>query len=118
MMPNGGDMEHRWGSRKEISLPVALHRPDAEPLRARIEDLSLSGAKLWISAPLPRLARWDVRIGEHLVPAWIVRRTEGGVGVEWCDFAPPVIATILRASTATRRRPTSGPVEASSERAA
>ena len=111
-------MEHRWGSRKELSLPVALHRPDAEPLRARIEDLSLSGAKLWIPAPLPRLARWEVRIGEHVVPAWIVRRTENGVGVEWCDFAPPVIATILRATAGMRRRRSSAPAETSTERAA
>ena len=111
-------MEHRWGSRKEISLPVALHRPDAEPLRARIEDLSLSGAKLWISAPLPRLARWDVRIGEHRVPAWIVRRSGNEVGVEWCEFAPAVIATILRASTGVRRRPISAPPAGSGERAA
>ena len=114
----GGDMEHRWGSRKEISLPVALHRPDAEPVRARIENLSLSGAKLWTSAPLPRFARWEVRIGEHVVPAWIVRRIDHGVGVEWCDFAPPLIATILRASTGIQRRPISMPAETSSERAA
>ena len=111
-------MEHRWGSRKEVSLPVALQRPGESPLRARIEDLSLSGAKLRLSAPLPRLARWDVRIGEHLVPAWVVRRTANGVGVEWCEFAPAVIATILRAPTGMRRRPVEAPSTMSTERVA
>ncbi len=111
-------MEHRWGSRKEISLPVELQRPGFAPVRARIEDLSLSGAKLRLSAPLPALAQWDVRIGEHVVPAWIVRRTANGIGVEWCDFSPTVVATILRASTGMRRRPLSGPIERSTGRAA
>ncbi|MDE2295674.1 MAG: PilZ domain-containing protein [Gammaproteobacteria bacterium] len=111
-------MEHRWGSRKEVSLPVEMRRPGMEPLRARIEDLSLSGAKLRLPAPLPTLARWDVRIGEHVVPAWVVRRTANGVGLEWCEFAPAVIATILRAPTGMRRRPIAGPATMSTERTA
>ena len=111
-------MEHRWGSRKELSLRVELQRTGFDPVRARIEDLSLSGAKIRLSVPLPALARWNVRIGEHVVPAWIVRRIDHGVGVEWCDFAHPVIATILRASTGIQRRPISMPAETSSERAA
>ncbi len=111
-------MEHRWGSRRELSLPVELQRPGFEAVRARIEDLSLSGAKLRLSAPLPALARWEVRIGAHVVPAWIVRRTANGIGVEWCDFGPTVVATILRASTAMPRRPLSGPAGVSTERAA
>ena len=99
-------------------MPVELQRTGFDPVRARIEDLSLSGAKIRLSVPLPALARWNVRIGEHVVPAWIVRRTTSGVGVEWCEFAPGVVATLLRAPTGMRRRPISAPAATTTERVA
>jgi PilZ domain len=95
-------MEHRWGTRIAISLPVELRREGAQSVRARIEQLSLSGARLRTATVLPPFARIEVMIGEQAIPAWIVRRTTGGFGIEWGQFAPAVVATILRGSRLER----------------
>ena len=90
-------MEHRWGARRVIGQPVELHRRGADPLLGRIVDLSVSGAFIHTDGAVPPLARLEVVIDGIAVPAWVVRRTAGGIGVEWCQFAPSAIGTILRA---------------------
>jgi hypothetical protein len=94
--------ESRWGQRVRVNIPV---RVSANALSAggNMEDLSLSGA----------LVKADVELGLHAliqvsinapppsrqvsaITAYISRKTKGGVGVEWCEYAPSVVKDLLR----------------------
>jgi len=107
-------MEHRWGRRAAVEAAVRLHSgPNAAS--GRITNASLSGAFVRTSSRLPlfgyilvELPRDDSHHRPPLVPAYVVREAADGLGLEWCEFAPPSIATLLSADSA--------PAEPSSER--
>jgi hypothetical protein len=72
-------------------------------VQARLENVSLSGAfvrtpvciPVWsqveVELDLPRMRRSD----RFRVPAYVVRATEEGVGLEWSDFAPRAVRALL-----------------------
>ena len=105
-------VEHRWGKRIQLNLPVQLDF-GAEPLiGGRTANVSLSGAFVITREPVPSQARIDVqfeprrpRNAKIRVPAYIVRRTAHGIGLEWHAFAPPEIEALLAIS---RGRSSSG----------
>ena len=96
-------MEHRWGKRHAIDLPVRLDaRPHVLAL-ARLSDASSSGAYLKTRAAPPPMTRVHVelKLGSfrreepYRIPAYVVRADDTGVGLEWCEFAPaPILALI------------------------
>jgi hypothetical protein len=100
-------MEHRWGRRVPAAIPVRLRA--ADNLRehpAHLANVSLSGG--WIPAkisvrPLSRIqVVFEVRVprqGQQTVNAYVARHSQAGIGLEWCEHAPEVIVSLLRALT-------------------
>ena len=89
-------MEHRWGTRAPCQFPVDLRRPDLGAAGGYIENISVSGALIRTDRTLPPMTQLDVMIGGERIPAWIVRRLPGAIGVEWCELAPRAVVALLR----------------------
>ena len=100
-------MEHRWGQRLEFEADVRLQVESYGMLPGRIRNLSLSG--VFVALPIPPLPLW-ARVAVYVdggrrrrrVPqpifAYVVRRTEDGIGLEWCSFAPRPVRRLLNSS--------------------
>ncbi len=81
-------MEHRWGQRDEVAIPVRLrwqHRYGAAI--GEITNISTSGAWVQTAAQMPLLAPIEVDMrsveGRSRIEAYVVRRTSSGIGIEW-----------------------------------
>ncbi len=95
-------MEHRWGSRLLIQLPLWCRVQDGAlasegtDLGARLEDISVGGGLLRMDSAARPFAHFTVHLprppsqppGFTAVAAYVVRRFRGGAGIEWRDFAP------------------------------
>jgi len=97
-------MERRWGNRVELDENVTVMRDGELVGVARLQELSLSGAFLRAKWRLPLLARVHVEVprirGERrsrdtMVEAFVARQSDDGMGLEWCEFAPPGVAAIM-----------------------
>ncbi|MDP9082175.1 MAG: PilZ domain-containing protein [Pseudomonadota bacterium] len=96
-------LEHRWGERILIDIPVQLSADKVAGIHGRISNLSLSGALLRCDANLNLHALIEVRI-ELIQPslntarvlAHVSRKRKEDVGIEWCEFAPMVVKDLLR----------------------
>jgi hypothetical protein len=96
-------MEHRWGERVALDLPVRLELAGELLAHGRLGNASISGAWVTTPAKLPVLAAVDVVLslpgvpeGRLALPAWVVRRETGGLGLEWRDMACDSVVTLLR----------------------
>ncbi len=105
-------MEHRWGVRHSIELPVRL---DARPNRltfGRLLNASSSGAYIETDAAPPLFSRvcveleWGVfhRTESRRLAAYVVRHEEGGIGLEWQEFAPAAILELIERGLAQDAR--------------
>ena len=98
-------MEHRWGQRITLEVPVRLD-VDGRPMgRGLIRDASISGAFIETALELPSFSSLVVRLvnaGNNNTPApdglagCMVRRVPGGFAVEWRDMECPQIVALLR----------------------
>ena len=68
-----------------------------------MKNLSLSGAlmKADVDLRLHSLIEVSIRMASpsqraEAIPAYVSRKVEEGVGVEWCEFAPSVVKDLLR----------------------
>jgi hypothetical protein len=96
-------MEHRWGQRVRVDIPVRLESPPVTIGDARILDLSVSGA--WISGDFQRHISAEIEVIFDLPPrtsrhsnrirAYVARARREGIGVEWRELAPPLISELL-----------------------
>jgi hypothetical protein len=96
-------MEHRWGERVMVDIPVQVSVPPLVIGTGRITNISISGA--WISGrfDLPTLARafvvFDFSLGglrEALPIACFVARVRAqGMGVEWRELAPQIVSDLM-----------------------
>jgi hypothetical protein len=96
-------MEHRWGERIAVDIPVQVSVPPLVVGTGRITNISISGA--WISGrfDLPPLARafivFDFSLGgvrEPLPIACFVARVRAeGMGVEWRELAPQIVSDLM-----------------------
>jgi hypothetical protein len=96
-------MEHRWGERIAVDLPVMVSADQQDGIRGCMRNLSLSGALLKIDADLRLHALIEVYLelpssSRHLalLSAHVSRKLKQGVGIEWCEFAPIAIKDLLR----------------------
>jgi hypothetical protein len=104
-------MEHRWGERIAVDIPVRLTARPFAVRAARITNLSLSGAFIRVGSEARVLSRVQVVIEmplrfKHATPvlsAYVARKCKDGIGIEWCDMAPRAVVELLRA--APPRRP-------------
>jgi PilZ domain-containing protein len=94
-------MDHRWGVRRQVSLPVRLRAMGEISGWGRMRDASLSGAYIETAAnpPTRMLVEldWihDCRHVRCVLPAYIIRRDDDGLAVEWCEFAPSPFSALL-----------------------
>ena len=97
-------MEHRWGERIVVDIPVQVSVPPLVIGTGRITDISISGA--WISGRRSAfiLARafvvFDFSVGgcggEALPIACFVARVRAeGMGVEWRELAPQIVSDLM-----------------------
>lgn len=98
-------MEHRWGERVQVDLPVRITAHRFSVIDGRLGDVSVSGALLQADLDVRILARIQVIIDSPLHPkhrspvieAYVARRHRHGIGIEWCQFAPAAVSELLRA---------------------
>jgi hypothetical protein len=105
-------MEHRWGERFAIELPVRVAVRPFAVRPGRLANLSVSGCAIKVAFDLRLLSRVQVAIAlphqcNHAIPviaAYVTRKFKDGIGVEWCDFAPRPVIELLRSSAVRGRR--------------
>ncbi len=95
-------IEHRWGKRFRVNIPVRAAVSSSE-IDCRLRNVSLSGALMRsehdfrlnalieVIITLPRLAE-----GRATVKAHVTRKLTQGVAIEWCEFAPHAVKELLR----------------------
>jgi hypothetical protein len=95
-------MEHRWGQRFSVDIPVHLGcRPAAIGL-GRIRDLSMSGAYVTTALRPALFAHVEVTLDfdgstqPRSLTGFVVRHDADGVGVEWGQFGTAQIAALLQ----------------------
>jgi len=96
-------IEHRWGRRFRVNIPVTAAVSSSE-VECRLRNLSLSGALIKsehdfrlntlieVIISLPLLAA-----GRATVKAHVTRKHAQGIAIEWCEFAPHAVKELLRA---------------------
>jgi hypothetical protein len=116
----GRSMEHRWGQRVRVDIPVRLEIPPASVVAGRILDLSVSGA--WISGELEQHLSAEIAVvfepqpgssSLHRIPAFVARARLEGIGVEWRELAPPLINSLLGQSAPAGVMPSIPPEQTS-----
>jgi hypothetical protein len=95
--------ENRWGERLPVNIPVRVSAPAAADVDGCLQDLSLSGALLRADCDLPLHTLIEVSVSlpparlAAVLVAHVARKSEGRVGVEWCEFAPDAVKALLQA---------------------
>jgi len=106
-------MEHRWGERLVVDIPVQVSVPPLLIGSGRIQNISISGA--WISGQfdLPPLARafvvFELDLGgmrESMpIACYVTRVRPEGIGVEWRELAPQIVSDLMLFFTGTHASP-------------
>lgn len=100
-------MEHRWGDRIEVDIPIRIVGETVSSMRiGRLTNISLSGALIQTPYEPRMLSRiqaiwtssWRPAHSLPGVAACIVRKSLDGIAVEWCEFAPTAVAQIIQAA--------------------
>jgi len=102
-------MEHRWGNRAPVSVPVKIYCASAAIGMGRVIDLSVSGAFVR-TARVPQLMT-QVEVcsflasGPYLaaLEGYVVRQTRFGFGIEWTELAPEAVRALLQSLRAERQ---------------
>lgn len=106
-------MEHRWGERFAIHIPIRLISARS-PLVAigGITNVSQSGAfigdfdfRLLSLIHVVFESPLRPKHGAEIVSAYVARVCNDGIGIEWCEFGPPAVVALLRASLFTKDQP-------------
>ena len=105
-------MEHRWGERVLVQVTVELSCGTAAPIVGLLDNVSSSGA--FVRTAGRRLPRGPVEVALvrtgtgrdsfARLPAYIVRESELGVGIEWCVFAPRAVRELMGRGGSTAAR--------------
>ncbi len=103
-------MEHRWGQRVTLEVPVRLYFDDAALGRGLLRNVSISGALIETSLELPVFSNLVVAMAEigaaklqiHELAATVVRRLPAGLAVEWRDMACPAVVALMERITGKR----------------
>ena len=105
-------MEHRWGERVQVDFPVRVTAHRYSVRDGRLANLSVSGALVEADFEARVLSRIRVAIVlplwlKHEAPvveAYVARKFKHRFGIEWCEFKPPAINSLLQSSAARRYR--------------
>ncbi len=88
-------MEHRWGERMGIDVPVLLRFPTGGVGTGTVIDASFSGAFIRTNVMQPLMAQIEIMVDGHPLAARVVRNAAEGSGVEWCSWPPQIICALL-----------------------
>jgi hypothetical protein len=93
----------RWSRRIAVDIPVQVAADGSSAIRGHLKNLILSGALLITEQELRLHAYIEISMkllemghGVARVMARVTRNLEGGVGVEWSEFAPRAVTDLLR----------------------
>jgi hypothetical protein len=86
-----------------MDLPVRLTAHPFAVRHGRIANLSVSGASIKADFDLRPLSRVQIvieiphktRSEAPSIAAYVTRCIKGSIGIEWCEFAPPVVGELL-----------------------
>jgi len=106
-------MEHRWGERIGVYIPVRLYSRAYALKHGHVANLSVSGAFIKSDAQFRLLSQVQVKFDllhqpRHHAPtvdAYVARQYKTGVGIEWCEFGPAPVTRLLRLIAAQRYSP-------------
>lgn len=89
-------MDNRLGERMELQLTIRLTstRPQVTSI-GRVKNLSRSGA-LICGCELQLFSLVQINLRDATVSGYVTRLDADGAGIEWCEFAPPVVAELLQ----------------------
>ncbi len=102
-------MEHRWGRRVAVDIPIQLTSADVLFMReAHLANLSITGAMIRADFRPRLLSRVQIVFGSSLTPepdsptiaAYVARNNRYGIGIEWCEVASPIVTELLRTAGA------------------
>ena len=93
----------RWSRRIAVDIPVEVAADGSPTIHGHLRNLSLSGALITTDHAFRPHAYIEITIKHPetrhsavRVMARVTRNLEGGVGVEWCEFAPSAVTDLLR----------------------
>ncbi len=85
-------MHHRRGERAAVDLPVEVRGLSGrKSTDGAVADLSISGALIHTSFDVDIYNAVEVRIHREWMLAWVTRRVQGAIAVEWMHFAPDAV---------------------------
>ena len=102
------NMEHRCGYRRPTSTAVVIRAANGLAARGHLCDISASGALVRSHFPAPlhgqvllqfSEATRDSRRSRPVVRGEIVRHTSDGFAIEWSEFSPTAVRSLLREIT-------------------
>lgn len=86
-----------------VDIPVQVATDGWPTVQGHLKNLSLSGALVTTDQVLPLHAYLEISIATsgtghraEIIMARVTRNLEGGVGIEWCEFAPSAVTDLLR----------------------
>ena len=96
--------DRRWGARVEVDLPVRLELSRGRNVAGRMRNASVSGALIECPLELPVFTplRVEILVATNRVPepimlaARVVRAEHPRFGVEWRDFEPKSLISLLQ----------------------
>src|SRR5579864_245315 len=103
-------MEHRWGERLKVALPVRIRAPYGLVGTGLVINFSVSGAFIATTLPVAPLSQVRVtfptgryaarggRMGSSTFTAQVVRQNAGGFAVEWCEFGTEDVVDFANAN--------------------
>ncbi len=91
-------MEHRWGGRIGVDVPVQLRCVAGAVGAGRLINASVTGAFIRTAIVPPVMARIDVLVEGFPISAFVARNAAEGIGVEWCNSVPQIISALLTAT--------------------
>jgi hypothetical protein len=96
-------LEHRWGERVRVNIPVHVAAEDLTHTQGWMKNLSLSGALMKADVDLRLHSLIEVSIplaptapGSAVIIAHVSRKQKDAVGLEWCRFGSTVVKDLLR----------------------
>jgi hypothetical protein len=99
----GNGLEHRWGERVRVNIPVRVEVDHLTRANARMQNLSLSGALMTSDSDLRLNTLIEVSVALPppstriaVIKALVSRKFDEGVGIEWYEFAPNIVKALLR----------------------
>ena len=99
-------MEHRWGQRIPLDVPVSLWVEGRLSGRGLLRNASISGAYIETALELPVFSPVTVTFSKATAQvgteAAVVRTDTGGLGIEWRNMACPEIVALLERTCGRR----------------